>query len=270
MCCSKNRATRSSRCTARRTAKAGKVPSDLPPSYESHNTPTVFHSSDEKDYIHITADPAGAEPISLSPNYNELSAPEVNSLQQPLQRAFQVPTQTRLLSSGFAYPSQLAPYDISEEKWDEFSSSLVSEARMTANRWMSALGRGGAPLVVGAFALHWMGFFPMSFYIHRLRLSGEKANMVAARISGGLEQKIELWNEHFFRPRGLIIRFELPGEVAEMKNTDLVVPGCCGRQRKVVYAAGSEEGWALSQRDTKTITNLVQRARLVISAPKSS
>lgn len=77
------------------------------------------------------------------------------------------------------------------------------------------IGKGLGALAIGGFMIGFLGAFPALLVIRRARKRQEKRNLIAAMagVRGEhLSRYVEHWNEAFFRPRGVLIRVDLPDE----------------------------------------------------------
>jgi len=146
-----------------------------------------------------------------------------------LRRGLQVPTKSRLITSGFAYPEILAQCDINEEQWSNFTAQITKEAQMTPNQWTTTVGKGFGTFVVGGIFFGWLGIIPAAFVGHRVRANNEQKNLSAARSTHVLQEILNRWNEAVFRPKGLAIRVDLPGEAADIDTMDISM-GKCGKK----------------------------------------
>jgi hypothetical protein len=138
-----------------------------------------------------------------------------------LRRGLQVPTKSRLLTSGFAYPSILAQCDINAEQWSNFTQEITKEAEMTSAQWTTTVGKGFGTAVVGGLIFGWLGVVPAIIVGHTVRKHNEEKNLSKARSSNVLPEIINRWNEAVFRPKGLMIRVDLPGETADLDTMDI-------------------------------------------------
>ncbi|KAN0070990.1 protein of unknown function (DUF4646) domain containing protein [Elaphomyces granulatus] len=152
------------------------------------------------------------------------SAPSCMAKKALLSPGLHVPSKSRNISSGFKYPAILAAYDVCKQDWARFTQEVTQEAKLSTRQWTIVIGKG-----VGTFALTGMmigvlGAIPAMVVATKSRQRQEERNLVAAVApdsQSGLPQKIESWNESFFRPRGLMIRIELPAEIETLGSCRL-------------------------------------------------
>lgn len=142
-----------------------------------------------------------------------------------LSRGLQVPSRTAACTSGFDYPDELSRYDISQEHWDRFTQAICDEAKLSRRQWTTVMGKGLGTLAIGGLMIGFLGAIPAVFVAHNARKRQEQRNLIAAMagVRGEhLSWHISHWNETFFRPRGVLIRVDLPDEyLANMKDMDL-------------------------------------------------
>ena len=141
-----------------------------------------------------------------------------------LSRGLQVPTSSRLVSSGFPYPDVLTNYRVTPADWASFTSEITKAASMQPSDWALALGGGAGTFLVSGLIIGWWGVIPAFFVgrgIHRKR---ETQNLTKARNTGDLEDKLLTWNKDYFAPRGLLIRLDLPGESYDIGKMDVFRP----------------------------------------------
>ncbi|KAJ9325363.1 hypothetical protein DTO027B5_7372 [Paecilomyces variotii] len=140
-----------------------------------------------------------------------------------LRRGLQVPTKSRHITSGFEYPTVLARYDIPEVDWARFTGEITNTAAMSRRQWTTAIGRGLGTFAVGGLLIGFMGAVPAVVVAKKVREHREQQNLAQAMSPGStssLPRKIELWNESYFKPRGIIIRVDLPFE--DMADIDFM------------------------------------------------
>lgn len=162
---------------------------------------------------------------SDTPEYQDYCQPLLPSNVEPgyaqesvLERGLQVPMRSRLITSGLSYPDVLAKCDVSEEQWSAFTLEITESAKMTQNQWTTTIGKGVGTLVVGGLLLGWLGAIPAVVVATKSRQRREEENL---RTSNQLQQKVEGWNETYFRPRGILIRVDLPGDAEDMGAMDV-------------------------------------------------
>lgn len=134
-----------------------------------------------------------------------------------LTRGLEVPSRSRSFSSGFAYPPFLANYYVSEQQWSQFTQEIVTEAKLSPRRWSIAVGKGLGMLAIGSLMIGFFSTVPAYLVARKTYRDLEHRNLVYA--TSQLSRKIGKWNEDIFRPRGLLIRVDLPADaVADIRT----------------------------------------------------
>lgn len=177
-----------------------------------------------------------------------------------LVRGLQVPSRTRMVSSGFQFPEQLSSYSVTETQWTDFTSKITSAAKMSSDQWKTAIAGGIGTLVVGGMMIGFLSPIPAYVVTKKIKRTQEEDNLKNALTegSGELQQVINEWNETFFRPRNLLVRVDLPGDAddilmgymdvsGEMKSNPLSSIGSSGR-RRLPGRGGSNRGSSESSR----------------------
>jgi hypothetical protein len=136
-----------------------------------------------------------------------------------------VPSRTAATSSGFAYPAELLQYGISQDHWQQFTQVIVDEAKLSRQQWSTVIGKGLGTLAIGGLMIGVLSAVPAIFVARNARKRQEQRNLIAAMagVQGErLSRHISHWNETFFRPRGVVIRVDLPDEyIGDMTGMDL-------------------------------------------------
>ncbi|KAL1965490.1 hypothetical protein VTN77DRAFT_5746 [Rasamsonia byssochlamydoides] len=141
-----------------------------------------------------------------------------------LSRGLQVPSRSSFLTSGFEYPTVLASYNVSEDDWARFTREITEEAKLSARQWSTVIGRGLGVLVIGGLMVGFFSPVPAVIAVRKSRQNQEKRNLAAAVAMGSessLSRKIETWNESFFKPRGIMIRVDLPYQTESLEEMDV-------------------------------------------------
>jgi hypothetical protein len=125
-----------------------------------------------------------------------------------------VPSKSRNVSCGFKfkYPTILAAYGVGKPDWARFTQEVTQEAKLSARQWTTVIGKGIGTFAVAGMMIGVFGAIPAVVVATKSRQHQEERNLVAAVAPdspSGLPQKIESWNESFFRPRGLMVRIDL-------------------------------------------------------------
>jgi hypothetical protein len=186
-----------------------------------------------------------------------------------LQRGLQVPTKSRLITSGFTFPEILSQCDISEEQWSSFTQELTKEAEMTPVQWTTTVGKGFGTFVVGGIFFGFLGVIPAAIAGHKVRQSNEEKNFSIARQRNVLQEILNRWNEAVFKPKGLLIRVDLPNEAIDMAAMDLLTrksgwekkskSGGCNSASKQARA----ERWVTTE-DARSRSRAARKGRIVI------
>lgn len=141
-----------------------------------------------------------------------------------LSRGLQVPSKSSRLTSGFEYPAVLSSYHVSEEDWAHFTREITEEARLSSRQWTTVVGNGLGTLAIGGLMMGFFSVIPAVIAAVKTRQNQEKRNLAAAVAEGSestLPQKIETWNESFFKPRGIMIRVDLPYQTESLEEMDV-------------------------------------------------
>ncbi|OQD75764.1 hypothetical protein PENDEC_c006G01299 [Penicillium decumbens] len=140
-------------------------------------------------------------------------------------KGLQVPSRTSACSSGFDYPNELTRYGISQEHWSQFTRAIQDKAKLSRRQWTIVIGKGLGALAIGGFMIGFLGAFPALLVTRRARERQEKRNLIAAMAGVRREHLscyIEHWNKAFFRPRGVLIRVDLPdGYLDDIRDMDI-------------------------------------------------
>ncbi|KAH8689976.1 hypothetical protein BGW36DRAFT_273130, partial [Talaromyces proteolyticus] len=132
---------------------------------------------------------------------------------QSLSRGLQIPSRSYRLTSGFEYPAVLSAYNVSEEDWRRFTSEITEQAKLSSSQWRTVIGVGLGTMAVGGMMLGFFGAVPAVIAARKKRAHQENRNVAASMASdseSALSHKISDWNESFFKPRGLVIRIDMP------------------------------------------------------------
>ncbi|KAJ5198700.1 uncharacterized protein N7498_007817 [Penicillium cinerascens] len=181
--------------------------SDAPPPYSSSFEDTASEKSDTEFLLpHQAAEPGFAVSSTLS-------------------RGLQVPSSTAACSSGFDYPDELTRYGITLEHWRQFTQAIQDEAKLSPQQWTTVIGKGLGALAIGGLVIGFFGAIPAFLIARTARKHQEQRNVIASMAGergGNLIRHISHWNETFFRPRGVLIRVDLPKEyLDDMRKMDL-------------------------------------------------
>ncbi|OKL62351.1 hypothetical protein UA08_02225 [Talaromyces atroroseus] len=159
--------------------------------------------------------------------------------EQTLSRGLQVPSKTYRLTSGFEYPTVLSKYNVSQEDWTQFTREITESAKMSSQQWRTVIGLGIGTMAIGGIMVGFFGAIPAMMVAKRKRANNESRNLAAAMgvspslssSAKGTEERdgederesslafqINQWNETFFKPRGLLIRIDMPYDDAALED----------------------------------------------------
>ncbi|OOQ84729.1 hypothetical protein PEBR_29162 [Penicillium brasilianum] len=209
-------------------------PFDAPPPYNPSEVGSSDYPLDEKTYL-------------FRPGSNEPGL----AVASTLTRGLQVPSRTAATTSGFAYPAELIQYGISQDHWQQFTQVICDEAKLSRQQWTTVIGKGLGTLAIGGLMIGALSAIPALFVAKNARKRQERRNLIAAMagVQGErLSRHISQWNETFFRPKGVVIRVDLPDEyIGDMNSMDL---------------HRSDRKWARSEEEAREKAAL--KARIVI------
>ncbi|KAI9893735.1 MAG: hypothetical protein M1814_005951 [Vezdaea aestivalis] len=206
-----------------------------PPQYEQSPRLSI---ADEKapipDPASSSPHPSNQAPISSS---NPFSQPNALPNSTPSQ-GYVVPANSQLISHGFSYPAYLRAHNITPEQWAQFTAEIQSAARLESIDWVTTVGAGAGTFVIAGILIGWLAVVPAAFVGRAMHVRAEVGRVREARDRGGLEATVHGWNEAVFKPNGLLVRLDLPGErkeeigvmevVRENKWAGKDMRGCCG------------------------------------------
>ena len=208
------------------------------------------------------------------------SAGEGYASDSVLTRGLQVPSRSEYVTSGFVYPPILAQCGVSKRHWNQFTHEIMDEARMSRRQWTSTLGKGLGTLAVGGMILGVLSAVPAVVVARKARRHREEQNLIAAAAGLGdseLSRKIQLWNDTFFQPRGIVIRVDLPREESSDMGGMDISPTSSSRRlsrpdsasgpqssRTSVLTGGSSSGQSGDPHDQAAREEASLRARIVI------
>ncbi|KAA6412424.1 MAG: hypothetical protein FRX48_03414 [Lasallia pustulata] len=152
---------------------------------------------------------------SSEPDVSQYTAASV------LSRGLQVPSRTRYVSSGFAFPVILEQAGVSKQMWTEFTKEVSSHASLSRGQWLTAIGGGAGIGFVSLWAFGPLGLLPAAFVGHKVRDEKEHLNFAAAKQNGAIVECLKRWNDSYFSPKGFSIRIDLPGEAEDMDAMDI-------------------------------------------------
>lgn len=181
--------------------------SEAPPPYDSAIEYPVDEKSDAELVLPRESDEPGFAVSSI------------------LARGLQVPSRTSACSSGFDFPEELARHGISQEHWRQFTQAIQDEAKLSPQQWTTVIGRGIGTLAIGGLMIGFFSAFPALLVARTSQKNQERRNLIASMAGARgehLTRHISHWNETFFRPRGILIRVDLPNEyLDDMTSMDL-------------------------------------------------
>lgn len=185
------------------------------------DAPPPYEHSDEFEHLFDTK----SKELLLPSDSNEPGFAAASAL----TRGLQVPTRSATCSSGFDYPEELAQHNISKDQWSEFTQVIRDEAKLSRQQWTTVVGKGLGTLAIGGIMVGFLGAIPAVLVARHIRKRKEHRNLADAMTGEQgerLARHISHWNATFFRPRGLLIRVDLPNELVEdMEGMDLHLKG---------------------------------------------
>lgn len=174
---------------------------------EEHDAPPTYSPSSEYNSI----DEKIENPMIVLPEQNEPGL----AVASALSRGLQVPSRSGACTSGFEYPDELSHYGISEDHWAQFTQVICDEAKLSRRQWTIVVGKGLGIMAVGGVMVGILGAIPAIFVARLTKNRKEQRNLIAS-LAGDrgehLARHISHWNETVFRPRGVLIRVDLPDE----------------------------------------------------------
>ncbi|GAQ10084.1 hypothetical protein ALT_7405 [Aspergillus lentulus] len=171
----------------------------------------------------------------LPPSSPPSQHPSSSSTLSP-NRGIQIPSKHDYFTSGFAYPPFLAQYDISPHHWTQFTQDLNEEVKLSPRQWATTVAKGVGVLALGGVMAGVLGAIPAVLVARKARRNREEMNLIIAASerpadidadSGSrLSRKVERWNKTLFRPRGIVVRVDLPWEeLDEMQEMEVLPAG---------------------------------------------
>lgn len=265
-------------------------PPPVPANHPAQALPAYSERDDQSDsgYEHINTPNSPLQQTSYMTAEQEKAylaardqqeAPRSNDPESPytptptdISRGLQVPTCNRRVSSGFPYPEMLFNYGISPQQWSEFTSEITRAANLTNRDWAVAVGSGVGTVLASSIIVGWLGLIVGAFVGEKVRQSAENKNLRAAK--GELEIRLLHWNETVFRPRGFLVRLEMPGETTvEALEMNMYRrqkrSGCCGRRaaNRAMSQNGNQNGWWAQRAQKKELwqkQKATKRGRILI------
>lgn len=178
--------------------------------------PPAYSPSDDFNYFMEKSESPMILPREDEPGFATASA---------LSRGLQVPSRTGNCTSGFEYPVELSHYGVSQDNWANFTQVVCEEAKLSRQQWTTVVGKGLGTFAVGGLMVGLFGAVPAIFVARNARRRQEQRNLVyaLAGVQGErLSRHISHWNETFFRPKGILIRVDLPDEyLNDVQNMDI-------------------------------------------------
>jgi hypothetical protein len=193
----------------------------------------MSHLQAEKSYDQLDDASSWREDASPHPTDGSLLLPSKDGLEpgfapvQSLSRGLQVPSRSYRLTSGFEYPAALSNYDVSEEDWTKFTGEITEEAKMSSQQWRTVIGTGIGTMAIGGIMMGFFGAIPAVIAARKKRAHHETRNLAAAispDSNSSLSHKLSNWNEDFFKPRGIVIRVDMPYDTDSLEEMDVNSP----------------------------------------------
>lgn len=188
-------------------APAAKISDQVVESSESKTSPIVADVEEDSGPIEPLGKDYAQERSAALPRTEDrnarimrLSAIISLSAGKPYQTGIQVPSQVRI-ADGFPYPPGLAAYEILEEDWNKFTAHLTSLIGPPGKRKKKTPIRLVLP-----------------FGARDEKLDFQKS------LSRAFEY-VRASQNNLFRPKGLLMRVDVPGEGVDMKFMDLYHEG---------------------------------------------
>lgn len=180
------------------------------------SSPPAYSPSEDFNYLMEKSDTPMILPLDNEPGFASAAA---------LSRGLQVPSRTRNCTSGFEYPEELSHYGVSQDNWADFTQVVCEEAKLSRQQWTTVVGKGLGTFAVGGLMVGLFGAVPAIFVARNARRRQEQRNLIYA-LAGAqgerLSRHIAHWNETFFRPKGILIRVDLPDEyLNDVQNMDV-------------------------------------------------
>jgi hypothetical protein len=129
-----------------------------------------------------------------------------------LNRGLQVPLSTTSCTSGFDYPAELQKYGILQEDWQRFTQTICLETKVLRKQCITVVGQYPDSLAIGGVIVGILGAVPAFFVSRTARMKQQRRNLIAGLADGQgetLARHLSLWNDSFFRPKGVVIRLDL-------------------------------------------------------------
>ena len=189
-----------------------------------------------------------------------------------LSRGLQVPSRTRYLSSGFAFPVILEQAGVTKQMWTSFAQEISSHASLSPKQWLTAIGGGAGMGFVGVWAFGPIGLVPAAMIGHKVRSKKERQNIAAAKYNGAMVACLKRWNDTYFSQKGLAIRIDLPGEIQDMQDMDVSTSKLYKQSPGGLPEAGgpfmSKTDSKLLHKDMKARRKAIMKGRIVITPLK--
>lgn len=83
---------------------------------------------------------------------------------------------------------------------------------MTPVQWTATVGKGFGTFVVGGIFFGFLGVIPAAIAGRKVRQSNEEKNFSIAQQKNVLPEILNRWNKAVFKPKGLLIRVDIPNE----------------------------------------------------------
>ncbi|KAI9817364.1 MAG: hypothetical protein M1832_004671 [Thelocarpon impressellum] len=234
------------------------------PSAVNTTTSAFPSAAEEKARLRASVSDAGSHPLFR--NGPEMVSPAADgaaghATMEALSRGLQVPTSSRLVTSGFPYPDALAAHGVTPADWARFTSEITNAARMKPADWVLSIGGSTGTLLVAGLVIGWLGLIPAVFVGRKIHEKREAHNLAEAKQTGGLEGILLSWNKDFFAPRGVLVRVDLPGEAFGLDAMDVhkkkraSCGSYCRRAPQAVTSEAAEVGDEKLQRRVEKIEN---------------
>ncbi|KAJ5499419.1 hypothetical protein N7453_008470 [Penicillium expansum] len=118
----------------------------------------------------------------------------------------------------------------------KFTQVVCDEAKLSRQQWTTVVGKGLGTMAVGGLMVGILGAIPAIFVARLTRNRQEQRNLISSMAGARgehLARHISQWNETVFRPRGVLIRVDLPDEyLNDMEDMDIRTSGRSARSAK--------------------------------------
>jgi hypothetical protein len=166
--------------------------------------------------------PDGRFVLAAPPAYEAEATNQADLAREPrLIRGLQVPSRLSFVTSGFKFPMCLARYEITRAQWSVFTGDIKRHASLSSSQWAKTIGCGVGTFLIGGILISWFAIIPAAIVGHHMRKDREQLNIFLANQNGALKLCLDRWNKSFFRPKGLVVRLDVPGKTQDLRSMDI-------------------------------------------------